>query len=244
VKAAEGPALAVVLAGGRGTRLLPYTTTIPKPLVPVGERAVLEIVLRQLRHAGVRQVRLAVNHMAELIMAFFGDGAKLGLAIDYAVESEPLGTVGPLARMADLPENFLVLNGDTLSDIDYVALYRDHVARGARLTLSVHRREQKVDFGVLELDAGSRRVVGFREKPLQAFDVSMGIYVFHRSVLARIPRDRPYGLDQLVLSLLADGEPVHAYPFSGYWLDLGRPDDYDRANREAGRWLPGGEAAG
>jgi NDP-sugar pyrophosphorylase family protein len=230
--------MAVILAGGRGTRLLPYTTTIPKPLVPVGQRAILEIVLQQLREAGVREVRLAVSHMAELIMAFFGKGERLGLSIEYAVEHEPLGTVGPLARLSGLPQDFLVMNGDTLTDLDYAALFRDHTAHGAHLTLSTHRREHKVDFGVLEVDPASRRLAGFREKPTYELEVSMGIYVFNRDLVRRIPHDRPYGLDDLVLAMLADGEPIHTYPFSGYWLDLGRPDDYDRANREVERVFP------
>lgn len=229
---------AVILAGGQGTRLRPYTTTIPKPLVPVGNRAILEIVLRRLRDAGVRDVRLAVNHMAELIMAFFGNGEKLGIDIDYAVEDQPLGTVGGLARMNDLPENFIVMNGDVLTDLDYADLMTSHVERGALLTLSTYRRQETVDFGVLDVDADSRRVVGFREKPVHDYDVSMGVYVFNRDLAKRIPRDRPYGLDELVLQLLEDGEAINAYPYSGYWLDLGRPDDYDRANREIDRILP------
>jgi NDP-sugar pyrophosphorylase family protein len=233
--------LAVILAGGQGTRLRPYTTTIPKPLVPVGNRAILEIVLKRLRRAGVREVRMAVNHMAELIMAFFGNGEKLGLTIDYAVEDEPLGTVGGLAMMSDLPENFIVMNGDVLTDLNYAELMKSHEDRGALLTLSTYRRSETVDFGVLEVDSDSQRVVGFREKPVHDYDVSMGVYVFSRELVARIPRDRPYGLDDLVLQLLEDGEAINAYPFSGYWLDLGRPDDYDRANREIARILPEGE---
>jgi NDP-sugar pyrophosphorylase family protein len=229
---------AVILAGGRGTRLLPYTTTIPKPLVPVGDRAILEIVLRRLQAAGVRQVRMAVNHMAELIMAFFGDGGKFGLEIRYAVEDEPLGTVGPLRGIDDLPEHFIVMNGDVLTDLDYADLFRRHVASGARLTLSTQRRREMIDFGVLELDAAGARVIGFREKPGYDFTVSMGVYVFERSLVERIPAGRPFGLDELVLALLADREPIHAYPHDGYWLDLGRPDDYERANAEVERRFP------
>jgi NDP-sugar pyrophosphorylase family protein len=229
---------AVILAGGRGTRLRPYTTTIPKPLVPVGERAILEIVLRRLRAAGVRQVRMAVSHMAELIMAFFGDGAKFDLDIRYAVEDSPLGTVGPLRGIDDLPEHFIVMNGDVLTDLDYADLFRRHVASGARLTLSTHHRRERIDYGVLELDAAAGRVIGFREKPAYDFTVSMGVYVFERSLVERIPAGRPFGLDQLVLALLADREPIHAYPYDGYWLDLGRPDDYERANAEVDRLFP------
>ena len=228
----DRPEHAVILAGGKGTRLRPYTTTIPKPLVPVGERPILDLVLRQLRASGVRRVTLAVNHHAELIMAFFGDGSKFDLAIDYALEAEPRGTVGPLAHIAGLPENFLVMNGDVLTDLDYAALFSDHVAAKAGLTIATYRRRQTLDFGVLDLDRNARRIVGFREKPVDHVDVSMGVYVFGRALIDRVPRDRPYGLDDLVLSMLKDGAPIHAYPFEGYWLDLGRPDDYDRANQE------------
>jgi len=229
---------AVILAGGQGTRLKPYSTTIPKPLVPVGERAILEIVLRQLKRAGVTRVRMAVNHMAELLMAFFGTGEKYGLAIEYAVEDEPLGTVGPLARMERLPEHFIVMNGDVLTDLDYSELFRSHVAAGAQLTLSTYHREERVDFDVLRLDATGRRLVGFEEKPVHTFDVSMGVYVFDRRLIDRIPRDRRYGLDELVLDLLAAKVPIHPFPWSGFWLDIGRPDDYDRANREIERLFP------
>lgn len=232
MRRAGGPEHAVILAGGKGTRLRPYTTTIPKPLVPVGERPILEVVLCQLQEAGVRRVSLAVSHMAELIMAFFGDGSKLGLTIEYAVEAEPRGTVGPLAHIGGLPDDFIVMNGDVLTDLDYASLFADHVATNSKLTIATYRRRQTMDFGVLDLDREARRIVGFREKPVDLLDVSMGVYVFNRALIERIPRDRPYGLDDLVLSMLADGTPIHAHPFEGYWLDLGRPDDYDRANRE------------
>ena len=226
---------AVILAGGQGTRLRPYTTTIPKPLVPVGDKAILEIVIRQLVLAGVTRVRLAVNHRAEIIMAFFGAGEKLGVPIVYSVEECALGTVGPLQLLADLPEHFLVMNGDLLTDLDYAALYRDHLAGGAPLTVATYSRDVKIDFGVLEVDAARRLVTGFHEKPVYHFDVSMGIYVFSRAILARIPVDRPYGFDELVLGCLKDGVPIRVYPHRGYWLDLGRPEDYDRANEEAGK---------
>jgi NDP-sugar pyrophosphorylase family protein len=229
---------AVILAGGQGTRLRPYTTTIPKPLVPVGERAILDIVLRQLRRAGVVRVRMAVNHMAELIMAFFGSGEKYGLEIVYDIEDEPLGTVGPLARMSDLPQSFLVMNGDVLTDLDYAALFRSHVASGCALTLSTFRRRLRMEFGILEVSEPARRLVGFREKPLHEFDASMGVYVFDRRTLERIPRNRRYGLDDLVLDMLRENDPIHTFPWDGYWLDLGRPDDYDQANRDIDNVFP------
>lgn len=230
---------AVILAGGKGTRLRPYTTTLPKPLVPVGDRPILEIVLAQLRAAGVRKVTMAVNHLADLIMAFFGDGRKFGLEIAYSMEDQPLGTVGPLRLLRGLPERFLVMNGDVLTDLDYAALYRAHGDSGAPLTIATYQRDTRIDFGVLDVDGATRRITGFREKPTYHFDVSMGVYVFSRDVLDVVPADRPYGLDQLVLDLLARGTAVNAFPFGGYWLDIGRPDDFDRANQEIEGLLAG-----
>ena len=220
------------MAGGKGTRLRPYTTTLPKPLMPVGEQPILNIVISQLKAAGVERVTLAVNHMAEVIMAFFGSGEKFGLRIDYSVEDKPLGTIAPLKLIHDLPESFIVMNGDTLTDIDYRALYEAHVASGRPLTIATHKRRVEVDFGVLEVDEATGSVAGFREKPTHHFEVSMGVYVFDRGLLERVPDDRPYGLDDLVLGMLEDGQPINAYRFDGYWLDIGRPADYDRANED------------
>ncbi len=221
---------AVILAGGRGTRLRPYTTTLPKPLVPVGERPILEIVLRQLRAAGVTRVTMAVNHMAELIMAFFGSGERFGIEIAYSLEDQPLGTVGPLKLIESLPEHFIVMNGDVLTDLDYAALYQDHVVSGAELTISTYKRDSKIDFGVMQIDEQSRQVTAFQEKPVYHFDVSMGVYVFSRSILEGIPEGQLYGLDNLVLDMLASGRPINTHAFDGYWLDIGRPDDFDQAN--------------
>jgi NDP-sugar pyrophosphorylase family protein len=223
---------AVILAGGKGTRLKPYTTTLPKPLVPVGEQPILSIVLSQLKEAGVEKVTLAVNHMAELIMAFFKNGEKFGLDIEYSIEDVPLGTVGPLKLIHSLPESFLVMNGDILTDLDYTDLYRSHLRSGCPLTIATYEREVDIDFGVLEIDTRTNGVSGFREKPKYRFSVSMGIYVFERSVLECVPDGRAFGFDELVLTMLELGEPVNSYAFNGYWLDLGRPDDYDRANRD------------
>lgn len=223
---------AVILAGGKGVRLRPYTTTLPKPLVPVGERPILEIVISQLRDAGVERVTIAVNHMAEIIMAFFGSGERFGIEIDYSLEDKPLGTIAPLRLIKDLPEHFIVMNGDTLTDIDYAALYQAHIGSGKPLTIATYRREVKIDFGVLEVDEASNLLTGFQEKPIYRFEVSTGVYVFSRRLLERIPFNESYGLDDLVLGMLKDEQPINAYRFDGYWLDIGRPADYDQANRD------------
>ena len=229
---------AVILAGGKGTRLKPYTATIPKPLVPVGERPILGIVIGRLKAAGVTKITLTVNHMAEIIMAFFGTGEKFGVEIVYSIEDEMLGTVAPVRLLKGVPEHFIVMNGDVLTDLDYADLFRNHIESGARLTIATYRREQKVDFGVLEMDRATKRVIAFREKPTYEFDVSMGVYVYSRSLLDRIPSSGPYSFDELVLDMLKDGDPINAYPYDGYWLDIGRPDDYDQANLDVDRIIP------
>jgi NDP-mannose synthase len=225
---------AVILAGGKGTRLRPYTTTIPKPLVPIGdESAILEIVLRQLAAQGFKRVTIAIGHLGELIRAYVGDGGQWGLDVDYAVEATPLGTIGPVVTiLGRLPEQFLVLNGDILTDLRYAALLEAHATSGGPMTIATFKREVQVDFGVLEVDAG--QVVGFSEKPTLRYEVSMGVYALSRATLERYPAGHALGFDQLVLDLLAAGRRPASYPFEGYWLDIGRPDDYDRANAEFG----------
>jgi NDP-sugar pyrophosphorylase family protein len=220
---------AVILAGGRGSRLAPYTTVIPKPLLPVGERAILEIVLRQLGAAGVQEVVMAVGHLAHLFEALIGDGTRFGLRIRYHVEQTPLGTAGPLAQLeGGLDETFLMMNGDVLTDLDFARLYDEHVASGAIFTVSSSGREEIIDYGVLETDANAR-LTGFREKPRSHYEVSMGVYMLNARVLDYIPPDRLYGFDHLMLDLIAANEPVIVRRFAGYWLDIGRPDDYARA---------------
>lgn len=222
---------AVILAGGKGTRLSPYTTVLPKPLVPIGDRPILEIVITWLREAGIREMVVSVGHLAELIRAFFGNGEKWGVRLDYIIEDEPLGTIGPLSLMSDLGEHFLVLNGDVLTDLDVGAMYEDHRQSDATLTVATYRREVNIDFGVLRYNPGSLRIEGFEEKPTIPYDVSMGVYLLRKRCLEFVPRGRHFGFDQLVLTLLEKGEPVRSYPHSGRWLDIGRPEDYDRANR-------------
>lgn len=219
---------AVVLAGGLGTRLRPYTVALPKPLMPIGEYPILEVIIRQLRKAGFERITLAVNHQADLFRAFFGDGSKWGVAIDYSLESKPLSTMGPLKLIADLPDNFLVMNGDILSDVPYGQLLDDHISSGSLFTISAAARDQKIDYGVLRIDR-SNVLCGFEEKPSIPFLVSMGVYAVSSQVLDAIPLDTTFGFDQLVLGYLNDGKDVKVVPHTGYWLDIGRPDDYERA---------------
>lgn len=223
---------AVILAGGKGTRLRPFTVTVPKPLVPIGDMAIMEVVVKQLADAGFHQITVSVGHLAQLIMAYFGDGKRWGIDIDYSMEEEPLGTIGPLKLINDLPENFLVMNGDVLSDIDYAAVYKHHVESGNVGTITTYGRRVKIDFGVIRYDSPDNRVVGFTEKPTEFFSVCMGVNVLNRDVLDFVPDNTYYGFDDLMSKLITDGARIHAYPFDGYWLDIGRPDDYERANRE------------
>ena len=219
---------AVILAGGKGTRLRPYTVVLPKPLMPIGEYPILEVIIRQLVQAGFDHITLAVNHQAEIIKAFFQDGERWGIRIDYSLEDLPLGTMGPLRLIKDLPENFLVMNGDILTDLNFAEFHDEHVKQGSIFTISSMRREHRIDYGVLDTDA-SGRLSGFREKPGVTYEVSMGVYMVGARALARIPAGRLYGFDNLMLDLLDAGAPATVRPFAGYWLDIGRPDDYAKA---------------
>ncbi|WP_407319826.1 sugar phosphate nucleotidyltransferase [Isoptericola halotolerans] len=226
---------AVILAGGRGVRLRPYTTRLPKPLVPIGEdHAILEIVLHQLAYQGFSKVTLAIGHFGHLIRSFVGDGRRWGLDVVYINEFQPLGTLGPVVGARDtLPENFLVMNGDVLTDIDTRSLLRAHVANAAPLTVATYRRQVKVDLGVIEADQGS--IVDFIEKPTYDYRVSMGVYAVSREALARYGLGEALGFDRFILDLIRAGRNPSEFVHEGYWLDIGRPDDYDRANEEFGR---------
>ena len=221
---------AVILAGGKGTRLRPYTTLIPKPLVPLGGKySILEIVLMQLARAGFTRVTLAVNHLSHLVRSYFGDGARFGMALDYSLEAEPLSTIGPLTLIDDLPEQFLVMNGDILCDLNYAGFLSAHVNGNRDITVSAYRREVRIDFGVLEYDT-DQRLTAFREKPAYNVDVSMGIYCISRHVIEALERGKTYGFDDLMMDSLKGRFAVSVQPFDGYWLDIGRPDDYEYAD--------------
>ena len=238
---------AFILAGGKGVRLRPYTTNIPKPLVPIGDQySILEIVMRQLAAQGFTRATLAIGHLGHVIRAYVGDGSQWNMEVDYHVEDSPLGTMGPVVRsLGSLPEHFLVMNGDILTDLDFGHVLRTHMTSGAPMTIATYARQVKIDFGVLEI--AERRLRGFVEKPTVDYAVSMGIYAVSREALSAYTPGLPFGFDELVLDLLGRGDPPAVYPFEGYWLDIGRPDDYDRANDEfpavRGDLLPGPDPA-
>lgn len=222
---------AVILAGGKGVRLRPYTTALPKPLVPIGDsHSILEIVLHQLTAQGFQSATLAINHLGPLIRAFVGDGVRWGIHVDYAEEEIPLSTVGPLFAIRErLPDHFLVMNSDILTDLDFADVLETHRQSGAALTVATAARTTQIDFGVLEI--ADQRIVGFAEKPTLVHRVSMGVYGMTRETLDPYPAGTPLGFDQLVLDLIATGRPPATYDYDGFWLDIGRPDDYDEANR-------------
>lgn len=222
---------AVILAGGKGTRLSPYTKVLPKPLMPIGDMPILEVILRQIKLAGINDVVLTVGHLSELLRTFFQDGSRLNLNISYKYEDSPLGTAGPIAFVPNLDETFLVMNGDVLSTLPLGELIQFHKTQNAIATIATHHRRVKVDLGVIQWD-GDARVTGYIEKPTYDYSVSMGIYVFEPKVLAYIPKGEYYDFPDLVKKLIGVGEKVIGYRFDGYWQDLGRPDDYESAAQD------------
>ncbi|MGB7787947.1 sugar phosphate nucleotidyltransferase [Methanoregula sp.] len=226
---------AIILAGGKGRRLMPYTTVLPKPLMPIGDYPILEVILRQLKHCGFGKVTISTGYLHELIHAYLDSNKTLGLDITYAHEDTPLGTIGPLRLIENLDDTFLVMNGDILTDIKYRDLIASHHKNNAIATVATYRRDVNIDFGVLEKDEACR-ITAFTEKPTFHFDVSMGVYVFSKKVLDYVPEGEPFGFDQLMYALTAKNEAVYSYPHTGYWLDIGRPDDYARSIEEFERY--------
>jgi NDP-sugar pyrophosphorylase family protein len=220
---------AVVLAGGKGTRLAPYTRIIPKPMMPIGDKAILEIMLHQMRRAGITDVILTVGHLAGLMRAFFQDGAHLGLNICYSMEDHPLGTAGPLSLINGLDETFLVCNGDVLTTLNLTDLIEYHKHNGGVATIASHTRQVRIDLGVIQTN-GNHTITGYQEKPIIDYLVSMGIYIFEPVVLQYIPKGQYLDFPDLIKKLVADHKTVVSFPFAGYWEDLGRPDDYEQAN--------------
>jgi NDP-sugar pyrophosphorylase family protein len=221
---------ALILAGGKGTRLKPYTTVLPKPLMPVGDYPILEIILRQLKSAGVSDVILAVGHMSQLFESFFQDGSRYGLNITYSFEEEQLGTAGPIALALNrLNDDFLVMNGDLLTTISYSGLFAYHKKMNAAATIALYTREVKIDFGVIETDA-EKRLARYIEKPVYTFDVSMGVNILNKKEITPHLKPGAYmDIPDLMMRLQAEGRPVYCHREDCYWLDIGRIDDYQKA---------------
>jgi len=233
---------AVVLAGGKGTRLVPYTYILPKPLMPIGDMPILELLLRQMWRVGIDEVILTVGHLANLLESYFGDGSKFGVHLSYSHEDLPLGTAGPLSLLSSLDDTFLVTNGDVLTNLDFCELLKWHKEHDAVATIAMHERQVHIDFGVIETN-GDHTIKGYIEKPNIDYLVSMGVYVFEPEVLKFIPYNQYLDFPDLVLKLITAGKKVVGFPFSGYWQDLGRPDDYAQASSEfnqmRSKFLPG-----
>lgn len=222
---------AVVLAGGKGTRLAPYTNVLPKPLMPIGNMPILEVLLRQMKCAGIDEVVLTVGHLAGLLQAFFKDGSQYGLKIRYSFEDHPLGTAGPLALVSGLQDMFLVTNGDVLTTLELKDLIKFHREQGGIATIAMHHRQVKINLGVIQSNGG-HEILGYIEKPTMDYTVSMGVYVFEPEVLKYIPQNEYLDFPDLVQKLLASGEKVYGYRFDGYWQDLGNPEDYQQAQED------------
>jgi len=222
----------VILAGGRGTRLKPYTSVLPKPLMPLGDRAILEVVIRQLARQGFRDITLSVGHLAHVIEAVFGDGRGHGVELTYVREDSPLGTAGSLRLIPGLDETFVMLNGDLVTTFDFGELLRAHRAAGNLLTIATKKRHVDVDYGVLSIEptqGPGGRIVAFVEKPSFDVTVSMGIYVLEPSVLKFVPTAGSFDFPDLVHALLSARAPVGSFAYDGLWLDIGRHEDYDQA---------------
>lgn len=224
---------AIILAGGKGTRLAPYTSVLPKPLVPVGDMPILEIVVRQLIAAGFDDIVITLGHLGELIRAFFAAHKTLTTQarISFVDEEQPTGTAGSLTLVPDLDTPFLAMNGDILTTLDYAQLMAFHRQAGAALTIAGHAKAVKIDLRVLQLDDTGTQVTGYIEKPQYTYPVSMGIYIYEPRVLDQIPRGCYFDFPSLVLRLIASGETVACYPSQARWLDIGRPEDHAEAQR-------------
>mgnify|MGYP001134073396 CR=1 FL=1 len=223
---------AVILAGGKGTRLKPYTTVFPKPLMPVGDKPILEIIIHQLKSQSLKDIIITVGHLSELIVNFFGDGSKLGVNIKYSKEDQPLGTAGGLGLIKEeLKDTFLMVNGDTLTTLSFSDLINYHKRNGAIATIALKKREVYIDFGIVELDS-TNSIKGYIEKPSIDYLVSMGVYVFEPRVLEYIKVGERLDFPDLIKTLISNGETVKGFVHDGYWLDIGRSEDYEKANEE------------
>lgn len=222
---------AIILAGGKGTRLKPYTIVFPKPMVPIGDYPILEIVIRQMKTFGFTDITLTVGHLKELLQAFFDNGSRWGVKISYSMEDKPLGTAAPLRLVKNVEKDFLVMNGDILTNLDYKKFFEYHKENNALCTIASYEKQVRIDLGILEADQNNQ-LKNYIEKPILTYSVSMGVYAFKKEALDFIPQNGYFDFPDLIKVLLANGKKILRYPFSGYWLDIGRPEDYERATEE------------
>ena len=219
---------AIILAGGKGTRLAPYSTILPKPLMPICDMPIVEIILKQLSSTTFNDIVLSVGHLSSLIRAYFDSVTIPGISLSYSLEKEPLGTAGPIRLVPELNETFLLMNGDVLANIDFSKLYTFHKKKNSMATMVINKRHIDIDFGIITTDK-NERVLEYNEKPKYEYFVSAGIYLFEPAILEYIKPDKHLDLPDLVKRLKQDGQTVHAYTHQGYWLDIGRPGDYEKA---------------
>ncbi len=222
---------AIIMAGGKGVRLQPYTSIIPKPLLPVGEMPIIEILVKQLSFLGFTKVSIATGYLGELIQSYLGKGEKYGIEIEYSFEKRPLGTVAPLKLIPNLKENVLVMNADILTDLNYKTLMNFHIEENAAITLSVYKKRERIDYGVIDTDENSR-LTAFREKPYSEVNINMGIYIINRQVLDYLPENQQVDFPDLINHLISKNKKVLGYDFKGYWQDIGQHLDYERVQEE------------
>ena len=217
----------VILAGGKGSRLRPYTVVLPKPLMPIGDYSILEVIINQLKKNKFNRITLAVGYKANLIKSFFGNGDNFGVKIDYIHKKKHLGTMGPLNLLKRVEENFLVMNGDILADINYDKFLKNHSKNKNMFSIATYKKNYKIDFGVL--NTKNHVLTNFFEKPKKKFEVSMGIYALNKSIIKLIPKNKPFGFDHLMKKMLMSNKEVKTINHKGMWLDIGRQDDYFKA---------------
>jgi dTDP-glucose pyrophosphorylase/CBS domain-containing protein len=230
VKEYEQPLSALVMAGGFGKRLYPLTKEFPKPMLPIGDRPILEFIIQQLKHSGIQRVNLAIHYKGEMIEDHFGDGENFGVSINYIKEEEPLGTVGALGLMNTSDEPILIINGDILNKIDFRSMAKFHRMQKAEITVAIKKYDFQVPYGVLECDGPVIKQI--HEKPLYSFFVNAGIYIVQPSVKKFIPKAKPFDMPDLLKALIRHKHTVVSYPIVEYWLDIGRHDDYQQAQRD------------
>jgi len=221
---------AIIMAGGKGRRLRPYTTILPKPLMPIGDIPILELILRQLKYHGFQKVTLAVGYLSELLRAYFGNGQKWGIEITYSYEDKNLGTIGPLSLINDLQDTFLVMNGDILTNLNYRKLFEFHQQSEQLITIASFIKQIQIDLGVLSTKHDL--LTDYTEKPILNYQVSMGIYVMNRQILEFISHNKYLDIPSLMRILLDRKKPPKIFQHKGKWLDIGRKEDYENAINE------------